>query len=87
MKSVCKSFVLAGAILGSSAGLVSARLGSENDNADSEAKLQTSKRRRLELLDQMFSGMVEGAGALDHAGKHLVKEFETAALGGLEFRF
>ena len=26
-----------------------------------------------------------GAGALDHAGEHLVEEVETAELGGLEF--
>ena len=64
MKSLGNSFVLAGALLGSSAGLVGARLGSENDNADSTAKLQTSQRRRLDLLNKMFSGMVEGAGAM-----------------------
>lgn len=67
MKSLCNSLALAGALLDSSAHLVDARLGSENDNADSasnERKLQTSQLRRLDLLNKMFSGMVEGAGAI-----------------------
>ena len=71
MKLAACPLVLAGILLGSSAVLVGARLGTEKNNAvdnESEAAKHDSQQRwqltprRLDVLDKMFSSMIEDAG-------------------------
>ena len=85
MKCSASPLVLAGILLGSSALFVSARLGTENSNNavdDSAAARHDSHNaqlhrrqltpRRLDILDKMFSGMIEDAGrVMDQLDEYL----------------
>ena len=73
MKLAACPLVLAGILLGSSAVLVGARLGTENNNNavddestaakhDSQRRRRQLTPRRLDILDKMFSSMIEDAG-------------------------
>lgn len=98
MKFAASPLVLTGALLGSSAVLVGARLGTENVNAvdaDESAAVLVAKQdsqvrhrrqltpRRLDLLDKMFSGMIEDAGRMmDQLGQYVPSSSSSAAMDG-----
>jgi len=88
-----KFLVLAGVLLGSSAVLVGARLGtaSENDNADSSAAATNERhlaqssqhRRRLDIINKMFSGMLEDVGAITAQLDQYVDDISDSMSSGM----
>ena len=93
MKCSASPLVLTGVLLGSSAVLVGARLGTENNNAvddesaaavrrDSQRQRRQLTPRRLDILDKMFSSMIEDAGrVMDQLDEYMPSSSSTMDKG------